>query len=153
MLRAVQRTDPGDVDARHAQLVQYGRISFVTQSGLADLITEVNRDGTPPHSSRATQYRARKNVCSTETEYGTIVNTVPVLTKDGTSMGIGVHNPLATLSHLAATSDDYSTILRRSVTRHRPSPSSPWHLIIYQDGIDPGDSVGSTIHANQLHPI
>ena len=45
------------------------------------------------------------------------------------------------LYYLAADSDDYCEVLEAALQAHPPSPSRPWRLVLYQDGIDPSDGL------------
>ena len=133
---------------RYPQLVALGKSSYVTQSGINKLLRAVAADGTPEAFSRASQYRARKNLCSTETEYGCFVNTVGLeCTRkirgqvETTTEQIGFQNPLAFFHHHCSHSPDYAAIVRAALEKHPCAPISPWHIIIYQDGIDPSDGL------------
>ena len=56
---------------------------------------------------------------------------------------IGMQPPLSFLWYAAKYSDDYSEILRSTLAAKPSTPSTPWNLILYQDGVDPGDSAGT----------
>ena len=61
------------LEARNVKLLMLGKKSFVSRRGLDALLRTVKRKGLPSAFSRATQYRARKAVCSTLTPYGKLV--------------------------------------------------------------------------------
>ena len=115
---------------RHAKLARLGKSSFVSQSGISHLINAIKEEGIPDASSRSTQYKARKAVGNSQ---ATMTN--------GEPMDLAVQHPLATLAYNALHSDDYSLVLRDALRKHLPSPAALWHLIIYQDGVNPSDGL------------
>ena len=79
-------------DDRYRELASLGRASFVSKSGIANLLAEVKASGLPDAFSRSSQYRARKHVCNTMTEYGKLVVEIDVAKADGTPMKMGFQN-------------------------------------------------------------
>jgi hypothetical protein len=126
---------------RHAKLAALGKSSFVSKSGIETLLKTVSDEGLPDAFSRASQYRARKAVCNTMTPYGTLVKRVEVKLADGTLQTVGVQSPLAMLYYQTLNSDHYSYMVRSALARHESSPSKPWNIILYQDGVDPSDGL------------
>ena len=127
--------------SRHAKLVSMGKSSYVSQAGLEKLCTAIDEEGLPTAFSRRTQYRARKTVCATRTPYGSLVESEAVVGKNGAEIKVSFQNPLAMLYYLAANSDDYCEVLEAALQAHPPSPSRPWRVVLYQDGIDPSDGL------------
>ena len=134
---------------RHHKLARLGKSSFVSQSGISHLIKAIKEEGIPDASSRITQYRARKAVCNSQTPYGTLVQRVQATMKNGEPMDLAVQHPLATLAYNALHSDDYSLVLRDALRKHPPSPAALWHLIIYQDGVNPSDGLSKNTSRKQ----
>jgi len=66
-------------DARCHDLISLGRASFVSKSGIEKLLSSVKKDGLPDAFDRRSQYRARKHVCQTQTPYGKLVETMPMV--------------------------------------------------------------------------
>ena len=124
---------------RYAELMTLGKSSFVSQSGIAALLKQVSKKGKLPESfSRSSQYRARKAVCGTMTDYGPIVETktLSVETKVNgevrlREVKVGFQNPLAFFSYHCATSQHYSEIVRKALAEKPSSPSSRWQIILY----------------------
>ena len=50
-------------------------------------------------------------------------------------------NPFAYLHHCCEHSQSYAAVVQKAVDAHPPSASSPWHIILYQDGVDPSDGL------------
>ena len=104
-------------DDRYHALASLGRASFVSKSGMAQLLAEVKKSGLPDAFSRSSQYRARKHVCNTMTEYGKLVVEVDVTTTDGEPMKMGFQNPLAFMAYHCEQSVHYAEIVRRAMER------------------------------------
>ena len=120
-----------------------GRESFVSKSGIANLLNTVKKEGLPPTFDRSAQFRARKQLCQTMTPYGKLVVSLPVVFPDGKAGDIACQNPLAFLYYNCQKSPHYAEIVRESLARHPCGPATPWELIIYQDGVDPSDGLSS----------
>ena len=120
-----------------------GRASFVSKSGIANLLNTVKKEGLPATYDRSAQFRARKQVCQTITPYGKLVVTIPVVFPDGKESDIACQNPLAFLYYNCQKSAHYVEIVRESFEQHPCGPATPWELIIYQDGVDPSDGLSN----------
>ena len=120
-----------------------GRESFVSKSGIANLLKTVKKEGLQPTFDRWAQFRARKQLCQTMTPYGKLVVSLPVVFPDGKAGDIACQNPLAFLYYNCQKSPHYAEIVRESLARHPCGPATPWELIIYQDGVDPSDGLSS----------
>ena len=122
---------------------EYGRclslrhIKFVTQSALERIVNSIISDGILHNHSQRTQYRARKALAHTVTPYGKLVKEISVTDE----IRFGVSPPLAAMYHHAKTSHSYSQIIQDTMRRAPPTASSPWNLVLYQDGVDPGDGL------------
>ena len=120
-----------------------GRASFVSKSGIASLLKTIEKEGLPATFDRSAQFRARKQVCQTQTPYGKLVDTMPVKFTKGKDGVIAFQNPLAYLYYNCQKSPHFAEIVRAALERHPCGPASPWHLILYQDGVDPSDGLSS----------
>jgi len=136
-------------DERSLELMSFGRASFVSKSGIANLLNTFKKEGLPATYDRSAQFRARKQVCQTMTPYGKLVVTIPVVFPDGKEGEIACQNPLAFLYYNCQKSSHYAEIVRESLERHPCGPATPWELIIYQDGVDPSDGLSSN-HSGSL---
>ena len=123
------------------KLRSLGKESHVAQSGLSKLIRSIKKDGMPEASSRATQDRARKDLCGTETRYGPLINYIEVPMPGKTPITMGFQNPFAFLDHVCEHPENYAKIMQDGLRRHPCTPSNPWTIVLYQDGVDPGDGL------------
>ena len=115
--------------------------SFATASALASILSSVSEEGLPDAFSRASQYRARKDLCETSNYYGQLTTTQTLQLQGGKDITVGFQNPFAFLHHCCEHSQSYAAIVQNAVDEHPPSLSSPWHIILYQDGVDPSDGL------------
>ena len=134
---------PRSSDERGFELMSLGRASFISKSGIANLVKTIKTKGLPETFDRSAQFRARKRVCQTSTPYGELVGTMPVVRVDGKECLIAYQNPLPYFYHVCQTSPHYAEIVRDALRRHPCGPATPWHLIIYQDGVDPSDGLSN----------
>ena len=148
---AASSTTPTTTE-RHADLVALGKDSYVSQSGMSKLLAVIEKHGVPEAYSRASQYRARKSVCATETPYGRLVEpktvTLRIKQDDDTfkneELTIGVQNPLAWVWYNCKHSKHYGALIERAFERHSCSPEKPWRIMLYLDGVDPSDGLSKS---------
>ena len=138
-----RRKDDGAASSSVApcNLAFLGRSSFATRTAIDKLISQLKQEGMPESHSRRQQYRARKELCNIRTRYGCLVETETLEMANGEEHEIGVQNPQAFMVYNARHSQHYCQILREASERYPPSPSQPWDLCIYQDGVDPSDGL------------
>lgn len=133
---------PKTTRERYVEIASLGKASFITQSGMAKLIETLKSIGVPESSSRATQYRARKDICNTITPYGPLVRPVAVkLVGSDVPGSLGFQNPLAFLAYNCSQSVYYSSVVQDALALHPSTPETPWQIILYQDGVDPSDGL------------
>ena len=125
------------------RLVSCGRSSYVSKSGIEKLLREVRDGGVPEAFSRTPQHRARKDVVLQPTVYGKLVEPRELRNQDGTVCHVGIQNPLAMLAYCAEHSEDYAKLLRATFSAAPSAPRRPWHIILYQDGVDPSDGLSN----------
>ena len=124
-------------DAKHACLSDLGRTSFVSQRGLATLLNTIQKEGIPPHFSRATQFRHRQKRCYEMTPYGRVIVRETLVTRKG-PVRVGIQNPMAMLHKLTSSCDGFQELMRHAVAQH--GTDNPWGIVLYNDGITPQDS-------------
>ena len=86
-------------------------------------------------------YRARKELCYTNTPYGPLIRQVTLNRIGKPDVNVGFQNPMAFLHYQCENSDHFAAIMRDAIQVHPPTPSTPWSIILYQDGVDPGDGL------------
>ena len=123
------------IDERCHRLISLGKSSFVSKSGIEQLLSDVKKNDLPDAFSRRTQYRARKRVCQIQTPYGKLVESAEPADR------IPFQNPLAFLYYHYHNSPHYAQIVNTALQHFPCTPAAPWRVIIYQDGVDPGDGL------------
>ena len=117
---------------RAFDLNSLGKASYANRSAIEKLVTHLRKQGFPEVSSRASQYRARKEICRTETAYGTLVQKVSVpLSKGGETM-VSMQATLPFFVYNCEHSESYARIVRDALNANPCSPATPWHIILYQ---------------------
>ena len=116
---------------QHADLRSLGKEAHVTQRGIASLIQSLRDKGIPDHVSRATQYRARKDLAQTQTPYGQLMTEVEVSFTDPSkrALTIGFQNPMAYVQYQATHSEHYATLLTQALIKHPPPPTNVWRIV------------------------
>ena len=139
------------IEERNRDVLSLGRASYASKSAIEKLVAEVRTGGLPEGCDRSVQYRARKAMAATEGQYGKLVVELPIegvptptnkKDSDPLSQTMGFQNPLAFFEYNCRESPHYAKIVQRANEKHPCTPATPWHLIIYQDGVDPSDGLG-----------
>ena len=117
------------------------RIPFVSQSGLAALLREAQREDFPELVSRRSIARARDQAVKIVTPYGTLQQTMPLDMNDGKVVDVEVQHPFAMLYHVCSTSAKYAVFICRALTAKPCSVVSPWTIVLYTDEILPGNQM------------
>ena len=110
---------------QHADLRSLGKEAHVTQRGIASLAQSLRDKGIPDHVSRATQYRARKDLAQTQTPYGQLMTEVEVSFTDPSkrALTIGFQNPMAYVQYQATHSEHYGNTLDAGVDQASAVPN------------------------------
>lgn len=123
-------------------LVSLGRSSYVSHSGISKLVSHLRDHGVPETFDNNAQYRARKDLCrSAITDYGPLVVDVDVPLANGGMTKLSLQNPLACFSYHCKHSEHFGRLVELALDKTPSTPSSPWRLIVYQDGVDPSDGL------------
>ena len=127
--------DDSESQSKAARLMQLGRKSHVSQSGIAKLLESVQKDGLPESFSRATLYRARKKISRETTPYGPLV-----VDHDLRTGVIGIQQPMPILYKCTNDCEGFRALLA-STHRRCAGSTVPWRIVMHNDGITPQDSV------------
>lgn len=123
-------------DSSAGKLARLGRESYVSQAGIASLMRTVRDEGIPEFTSRATQYRARKAMTAD------LLKDIALSRHDGgEDVIVTLQDPLTMLAHMAERSEHFAHVLRETASKHPCTSNEPWHIVIYQDGVDPSDGL------------
>ena len=114
---------------RALALNSLGKESYASQSAISNLVAHIRKHGAPETYSRASQYRARKEICSTVTQYGTICQQVSLPTSKGGEISVTMQAPLPFLAYNCEQSESYARIVGDALRASPCSPSRPWHSV------------------------
>jgi hypothetical protein len=86
------------------------------------------------------------DLAGTNTPYGPLMDSLEFElegknSKVGTSVVVNRLNPCAFLFYICEHSPRYARLVLEALDRHPSTPSTPWNIIIYEDGVDPGDGL------------
>ena len=140
-IMAKRKAESLSTRTKHERLCELGKESFVSQSGLSKLMTSIRDSGLPESFSRSSQYRARKDMCYTMTPYGPLLHKVELKQRSKPNVVVGFQNPMAFMSYSCEHSDMFARIMGDALRASFPTPAAPWTIILYQDGVDPGDGL------------
>jgi hypothetical protein len=122
------------------------RKSFVSQSALSNILRDIDKNGLPSTYSRSSIQRARADLVHHQTDYGPLVTRLEfelagTNKKVGSVLQVDMLNPFAFLQYVCEHSARYSQLIIETYERQPCSPSAPWSIVLYQDGVDPGDGL------------
>ena len=118
-------------------LTALGKDSYASKSAIEKLLAHIRVHGVPEASSRASQYRARKEICGIEMECGRLVQDMTLTSVKGEDLKISIQAPLPFLQYNCEHSESYARMIMDAHKANPSSPSNLWHIILYQDGVDP----------------
>ena len=118
----------------------------VSASALADTLKGVQEEGLPELHGRNHLREARDLVATEKTPFGPIIQEITVTTTTGARRKLPFALPSALLYVAVCTSVSLNALLNERMEAVPPSPENPWNMIIYSDGVTPGN----VLSANQL---
>ncbi len=130
------------MSGRENLLAHLGRRSYVSQSGISNLLKELHAIGSlPSQTSRSSVKRARdKNLHAMSTPYGPLVRRVKVHI-DGVDYEFDYIHPIAFLAYAAQHCDPFGEILVETAANHPSHCNAKWDIILYSDEVTPGDAL------------
>jgi len=116
------------------------RLPHISGSGLAAFIQDVKEHGVPDvPSGRPALKEAADLQLNTPTPYGPIIASVTVKDTNEADLQLPTINPLALLYTAFESADPFSELVVERMAIYKPSPETPWRLLLYGDEITPGD--------------
>ena len=127
-------------------LARLGRKAYISQSGLATLLTELKAiGGLPAVTSRSSIKRSRDREADRVTRYGNVMQELRI-DVNGDAVAFDYVHPIAFLEYAAGHCDAFSKELEQCVDDDPPSWDSPWDIIVYSDEVTPGDAKKARNH-------
>ena len=116
------------------------RQSCVSQRALSNILKDVEQHGIPVAFSRASQYRAKKTIIEQASLVEVQSFDLKIKNKVITHK-VSFLKPIEYLQYLCKHSNAYAEAMLYALDTTPPSPTTPWNVILYQDGVDPGDGL------------
>jgi len=115
------------------------RLPFISQAALSSILTIARDEELPELSSRKSIRAARDNSVKLDTPYGKLHHVVefpgtPPVRRE-------IQNPFAILYHACKSSASWSRLVQGLAAARPPSPTSPWHIVLYTDEVLPGNEL------------
>ena len=113
---------------------------YLTHTALSALLQAAKRGDLPTVCSRPTIRAARDEVATQDTPYGPLTTTMDVTAKAGGTITLDCSPPIAALWS-ASSRKYYSAIVRQTYALHPCTAANPWHMVLYEDGVTPGNAL------------
>ena len=114
-------------------------------------LSAVEGERLPEQSRRGSQYKARKAQCYKKTPYGPLLDQLYVPLHAGGELKTAVAKPLAMFHGQCAASPSLGKIAHEALARNPCSPSRPWNIVFYEDGV--GVTDGLATHHNRNNAV
>ena len=117
-------------NARAKRIALLARSTYVSHSGIENILKQLAEEGSPPSSSRRQLFRARKLLMNRASPYGPLTKLVELSLQRGGTTTIACQNPFAMLHYAAHHSEQYAALLRATLASNPCSPTRKWKLIV-----------------------
>jgi hypothetical protein len=137
----------GDRAAKLRKLDDFRRaLPHISASALSAVLNECAKGGAPEVKTRKAITEAVHQELGGETPYGSLLASVGVVEKDGSTLQMLTINPLALLYKAYKQGGSFTDLMQRRFVEKPSSPENPWRLIMYADEVTPGNVLA---HANK----
>ena len=131
-MRAVEMKRKTPCDAQ--RITDLRRGSYASARATEKLMRSARDEGVPQAVSRTTYWRARKRLLGSATVYGPLVQDFTLPLRGGPKT-FAVQQPAAMLYTALDACEPFRNFFTHRYDMHKPSASSPWHIIMYCDEI------------------
>ena len=124
-------------------LSRLGRRSFISQSGIAEVLAAVKQHGELPDGiSRSAVKRKRQQAVDLTTPYGKLLQQWEFVLSDGSRKKIFFSPPAAAVWH-SSHIGGMQQLLEQKLAAHPSNLNSQWDIIVYLDEVSPGNQLKS----------
>ena len=117
---------------KRQRLSDFGRVSHVTARGLAAVLRQIQEEGLPDAVSRSSVARHRREDVQRQTDFGDLLQEVPVVLKSGGEGTVWVQHPLAMLATVASEFPEIAALM---------ASMAMLEIVLYSDEITPGQQI------------
>ena len=112
----------------------------MSAAALEAILKSCREEGVPEGNLDRNELRAARDLQNNEaTPYGPISSSMEVVDKDGNTLSIPIANPFALLWMSVTVAAPWAAFLEDRLRSTPPTSEDPWSLILYTDGVTPGD--------------
>ena len=112
----------------------------VSAAALEAILKSCREEGVPEGNLDRNELRAARDLQNNEaTPYGPISSSMEVVDKNGDTLSIPIANPFALLWMSVTVAAPWAAFLEDRLRSTPPTSEDPWSLILYTDGVTPGD--------------
>ena len=115
-------------------------VPHVTGRALSAILARIQTEGLPELISRRDQQIARDTIAYSSTPYGPLRRSLQLRGTDGGTVPMELVNPLSMIYHACAQGGPFADMMLTKLQEAPPSQHSPWKIVLYSDGITPGDA-------------
>ena len=126
--------------------------SHCSASAIAQILSDVKRNGLPELTHRNAMREARNRVAAARGAYGPILQSIDCVDADGASKRIPIACPFASLAAAVEESASFRRLLKRQLQRHPSSPEQLWNIVMYSDEVTPGNPL-ATLNKQKFQSI
>ena len=125
------------------RLADLGLRSFVSQSGLANILKDLKETGLPDAVSRRSIKRARASAVRLTTANGPIFRKwiIPRVDADQQPLVLEFIDPLSWLTYISDNCAGFSAFMAGCLAQHPISLEAPWQVALYVDEVAPGNQL------------
>ena len=142
-------------DAKRRKLNELDRfrrkVPHASSSALSAILREVQRNGWPELNTRKDIAEVRDDAIGTQTADGDLYITIDLDQSEGHPPSVPkltfIH-PFALLSVVLRTCVSFALIVERFFYAKPPPAEHPWHVLLYNDEVTPGNQLSSTNSRN-----
>ena len=118
--------------------------AYCSASAMAQILTDIKKHGLPELTDRNSMRKARDFITSNaDGAYGPILRHLECTSISGAIVYVPIADPFASLSAAIEHSATFRVFFKLQLRLHPPSPEKPWNIILYSDGVTPGNPLST----------
>jgi hypothetical protein len=130
--------------AKLARLTNMRRgLPYMSASAMSALLKDVKEQGLPEMIGRKDITAARvEAIQKADAPFGSLVQSVQVMGRNGKPMAVDIISPLAFLAHAFQQPGGFHDLMARRLQECPCSLESQWDFLLYSDEVTPGNPLG-----------
>ena len=128
------------------------KLPYMTQSSLSAVLTALKHEPLPECTRRKDIQESRDKIVQLSTPYGPLHQRIDIPMGPETPLALEVQHPFAMLYQTCLQSESFSNLIERVYTKKKCTPQDPWNLVVYNDGVNPGNQL-RTVATRKLEAV